>query len=138
MHQNLLQQILDVFLINHLSLINLVLLFNLVNHLLVALTGNASHLYQTINCFPSGLHILMNIVWGYRVILVTIVIIIVTIVTIVTIVIIVTIYDYRILRLMIIIITEIFIVLYSMLNPSEIKVILLTNLLLTLIVILSL
>ena len=67
----------------------------------------------------------MNIVSGYRVILVTIVII-------------VTIYDYRILRLMIIIITEIFIVLYSMLDPSEIKVILLTNVLLTLNVILSL
>ena len=82
----------------------------------------------------------MNIVRGYRVILVTIVILIVTIVTMVTIVIIVTIYDYRILRLMVIIITEIFIVLYSMLvsDPSDIKVILLTNLLLTLNVILSL
>ena len=80
----------------------------------------------------------MHIVRGYRVILVTIVILIVTIVTIVTIVIVVTIYDYRILRLMIIIITEIFIVLYSMLDHSEIKVILLTNLLLTLNVILSL
>ena len=80
----------------------------------------------------------MHIVRGYRVILVTLVIVIVTIVTIVTIVIVVTIYDYRILRLMIIKITEIFIVLYSMLDPSEIKVILLTNLLLTLNVILSL
>ena len=86
-----------------------------------------------INCFPSGVNLLMHIVKGYRVILVTIV-------TIVTIVIVVTIYDYRILRLMIIKITEIFIVLYSMLDldPSEIKVILLTNLLLTLNVILLL
>ena len=126
------------YLINHLALINFVLLFNLVNHLLVALTGNSSHLYQTINCFPSGVKLLMNIVRGYRIILVTIVIIIVTIVTIVTIVIIVTIYDYRILRLMIIIITEIFIVLYSMLVPSEIKMVLLTNLLSTLNVISSL
>ena len=67
----------------------------------------------------------------------TIVIIIVTIVTIVIIVI-MPIYDYLILRLMTIVITEIFIVLYSMLDPSEIKVILLTNLLLTLNVILSL
>ena len=48
------------------------------------------------------------------------------------------IYDYRILRLMTIVITEQFIVLYSMVDPSEIKVILLTNLLLTLNVILSL
>ena len=47
-------------------------------------------------------------------------------------------YDYLILRLMTLVITEIFIVLYSMLDPSEIKVILLTNLLLTLNVILSL
>ena len=125
-----------MFLINHLALINFVLLFNLVNHLLVALTGNASNLYQMKNCFPSGVNLLMNIVRGYRVILVKIVIIVI-IVTIVIIVII-TIYDYRILRLMIIVITEIFIVLYSMLDPSEIKVILLTNLLLTLNVILSL
>ena len=89
------------------------------------------------NCFPSGVNLLMNIVRGYRVILVIIVIIIVTIVTIVIIVI-MPMYDYLILRLMTIVITEIFIVLYSMLDPSEIKVILLTNLLLTLNVILSL
>ena len=86
------------------------------------------------NCFPSGVTLFMNIVRGYRVILVTIVIIIVTIVIIV----IMPIDDYLILRLMTLVITEIFIVLYSMLDPSEIKVILLTNLLLTLNVILSL
>ena len=60
----------------------------------------------------------MNIVRSYSVILVAIVIIIFTIVTIVIIVI-MPIYDYRILRLMTIVITEIYIVLYSIRNKSD-------------------